>query len=225
MKILVVDDEKGFTEVIKDNLEAEHFEVDCAFSGEDALDLLKGNRYHLAILDIMMPGTSGIQVLKAMRKNNDGTPVIFLTARSEEADKVLGLGLGADDYITKPFSMAELLARIRTVLRRASPGSELASIKVGKCTVDFEKLTITRGARTEPMGRYETDLLRLLASEPGKVFTRDEILNRVWGMDAFPTNRTVDNYIVKLRQKLEQDPKKPRYILSVYGTGYKLATD
>ena len=225
MKILVVDDEKGFTEVISDHLKAEHFEADCASDGAEALDLLKGGRYHLVILDIMMPRVDGIQVLKTMRKNGDDTPVIFLTAKAEEEDKVRGLGLGADDYITKPFSMAELLARIRTVLRRASPGSELTSVKIGKSIVDFGKFTVTRGTRTESMSRYEIDTLRLFASEPGKVFSRDEILNRVWGMEAFPTNRTVDNYIVKLRQKLEANHREPRHIVSVYGSGYKLCVD
>jgi len=225
MKILVVDDEKGFTEVIGDSLKAEHFDVDRASGGAEALDLLKGNRYKLVILDIMMPGIDGLQVLKSMRKNKDDTPVIFLTARAEEEDKIKGLGLGADDYITKPFSMKELLARIRTILRRASPGSEIPSIKIGKNVVDFEKFTITRGSAVEEIGRFECDILRMLASEPGKIFSRDEILNRVWGMDNFPSNRTVDNYIVKLRQKLETDTREPRYVISVYGAGYKLNLD
>jgi DNA-binding response OmpR family regulator len=222
MKIMVVDDEKGFTEVIRDNLVAERFEVDCASSGKAALDLMKAARYHLLILDIMMPEMDGLQVLKTMRKNGDDTPVIFLTAKSADEDKVRGLGLGADDYLTKPFSMAELLARVRTVLRRATPGSELKTMKIGKYVVDFDKFTVACGSRTEPLGRYETEILRLLASSPGKVFSRDEILNKIWGMEAFPTNRTVDNYVVKLRQKLEKDPKNPKHIISVYGSGYKL---
>lgn len=222
MKILVVDDERGFTEIISDHLRAGNFEVDCANSGTAALDLFKGGKYHLAILDIMMPDLDGLQVLQKLRKSGDNTPVIFLTARAEEADKIKGLGLGADDYITKPFSMGELLARVRTVLRRAAPGSDINTLKIGRNIIDFEKLTVTRGGKTEEMRPYEADLLRLLASEPGKIFSRDEILNRVWGQDAFPTNRTVDNYIVKLRQKLEPDNKEPRYIISVYSAGYKL---
>ncbi|MBA4386730.1 MAG: DNA-binding response regulator [Verrucomicrobia bacterium] len=225
MKILVVDDERGFTEVISDHLRAEHFEVDCASGGAEALDLVKGTRYHLVVLDIMMPKVDGIKVLQTMRKNGDNTPVIFLTAKAEERDKISGLGLGADDYVTKPFSMAELLARIRTVLRRTMPGSEIATLKIGKNVIDFQKLTVTRGSRTEEMRPYEADIIRLLASEPGKVFSRDEILNRIWGMEAFPTNRTVDNYIVKLRQKIEPDASKPRYIVSVYSAGYKLCLE
>ena len=222
MKILVVDDEKGFTEVISDHLKAEHFEVDCASSGSDALDLLKGCRYNLIVLDIMMPKMDGIKVLQTMRNGGDDTPVIFLTAKAAETDRVKGLKTGADDYITKPFSMAELLERIRAILRRAAPGSEIRSLKIGKNVVDLDKLTITRSGRVEDIGHYEADLLRMLASKPGKVFSRDEILDKVWGAEAFPSNRTVDNYIVRLRQKLEPDTKEPRYIISVYGAGYKL---
>lgn len=222
MNILVVDDEPGFTEVIGDRLRAEHFDVDCASSGAEALDLLKGSHYHLVILDVMMPGMDGLRVLQTMRRRGDGTPVIFLTAKVEETDRVKGLKTGADDYVTKPFSMAELLERIRAVLRRTSPGSELQSLVIGKNVVDFDTLTITRAGRVESMGHYEANLLRLLASHPGKIFSRDEILNQVWGVDAFPTNRTVDNYIVKLRHKLEPGGKEPRHIISVYGAGYKL---
>lgn len=225
MKILVVDDEKGFTEVIGDHLKAEHFEVDCASNGIQALDLLKGSRYHLVVLDVMMPRMDGLRVLQTMRDNGDGTPIIFLTAKAEEMDKIKGLKVGADDYVTKPFSMAELLERIRAVLRRASPGSEIQSLRIGKNVVDFDKLTVTRAGRTESMGHYEANLLRLLASRPGKIFSREEILNQVWGMDAFPTNRTVDNYIVKLRQKLEPGDKEPHHVISVYGAGYKLSMD
>jgi len=222
MKILVVDDEKGFTEIISDHLKAEHFEADCASSGAEALDLLKGGRYNMVVLDIMMPKMDGISVLQTMRKSGDETPVIFLTAKAAETDRIKGLKTGADDYITKPFSMAELLERIRAILRRSAPGSDIRSMKIGKNIVDLEKLTITRGSRVEEIGHFEADLLRLLASKTGKVFSRDEILDKVWGAEAFPTNRTVDNYIVKLRQKLEPDAKEPRYIISVYGAGYKL---
>jgi DNA-binding response OmpR family regulator len=225
MRILVVDDEKGFTEVISDHLKAQHFETDCASNGAEALDMLKGAHYNLVVLDIMMPKVDGIKVLQTMRKNGNNTPVIFLTARTEERDKIHGLGLGADDYITKPFSMAELVARIRTVLRRTMPGSELTTLKIGKNAIDFEKLTVTRGTHIEPMRPYEADIIRLLASEPGKVFSRDEILDKIWGEKSFPTNRTVDNYIVKLRHKLEPDPEKPRYIVSVYSAGYKLCVE
>lgn len=225
MRILVVDDERGFTEVISDYLKAEHFDVDCASNGVEALDMLKGCRYHLMVLDIMMPKMDGIRVLQTIRAGGDDTPVIFLTAKADETDRIKGLKIGADDYVTKPFSMAELMERIRAVLRRAAPGSEINSLKIGKNTVDFDKFTIARGSKVESIGHYEASLLRLLASKPGKIFSRDEILDKIWGVDAFPTNRTVDNYIVKLRQKLEPGAKEPRHIISVYGAGYKLNVD
>jgi DNA-binding response OmpR family regulator len=225
MRILVVDDEKGFTEVISDYLKADRFEVDCASGGAEALDMLKGCRYHLIVLDIMMPGMDGIRVLQTMRNGGDDTPVIFLTAKAAETDRIKGLKTGADDYVTKPFSMAELMERIKAVLRRAAPGSDINSLKIGKNIVDFDKFTITRGNRVEAMGNYEASLLRLLASKPGKIFARDEILDKIWGVEAFPSNRTVDNYIVKLRQKLEPGAKEPHYIVSVYGAGYKLNAD
>lgn len=222
MRILVVDDERGFTELICERLVSEHFEADAAHNGVDALDKLKGKKYDLVVLDVMMPKMDGIQVLEAMRKAKDKTPVIFLTAKTEESDKVKGLRLGADDYVTKPFGMAELMERIKAVLRRSSPGSEMKTLAVGKAKVDFEKLTVTYAGKVEEISPFEANLLRLLASDLGKVFTRDEILDKVWGQDAFPTNRTVDNYIVKLRQKIEPDAEKPKYIITVYGAGYKL---
>ena len=138
-------------------------------------------------------------------------------------DKVKSLGLGADDYVVKPFGLMELLARVKSILRRTKPGSELHAFRVGEFVVDLTKLVIQKGGRVEEIGRYEADILRLLASDPGKIFSRDEILNEVWGIEAFPTNRTIDNYIVKLRQKIEQDPKNPQYLCSIYGVGYKLA--
>jgi len=222
LKILVVDDEKGFTDLIGEHLSAAGFEAVTASGGSEALDSLKGSHFDLVVLDVMMPDMDGLEVLEAMRKSHNRTPVIFLTAKAAEADRVKGLKNGADDYGTKPFSMAELLERIRAVLRRSLPGSDIQSISIGKKIVDFQKLVIVSGRKKEEMSPHEAGILRALASEPGKIFSRDEILDRIWGMEAFPTNRTVDNYIVKLRQKIEPDPGKPRYIHTVYGAGYKL---
>jgi DNA-binding response OmpR family regulator len=222
LKILVVDDEKGFTEIIGEHLAGAGFEVGTASGGAQALDMLKGAHYDLVVLDVMMPGIDGTAVLQSMRKSGDRTPVIFLTARAEEADRIKGLKTGADDYVTKPFSMGELLERIRAILRRSMPGSDTRSLKIGKSSVDFEKLLIVTGKEKKEMAPHEASILRLLASEPGRIFSRDEILDRIWGMEAFPSNRTVDNYIVKLRQKIEPDPGRPRYIHTVYGAGYKL---
>ncbi len=223
MKLLVVDDEKGFREALKDNLEQEGYSVDITAGGRAALDALKAERYALVVLDVMMPDMDGFSVLEELRKTDKKTPVIFLTARSLEEDKLQGLELGADDYLTKPFSVMELIARIRTVLRRTAPGSELGEMAFDRVKVDLAMMTVTADGCSEDLGRYEAEILRFLASEPGRVFSRDEILDQVWGLEAFPSNRTVDNYIVKIRQHIESDPRSPKHLVSVYGKGYKLA--
>ena len=222
MKLLVVDDEKAMANSIRDNLEFEGYAVDCAYGGQQALDSILKEKYSLVVLDVMMPDIDGFSVLSNLRKTNDRTPVIFLTARSTENDKLRGLGLGADDYITKPFSILELVARVKTVLNRTTPGSGITTLQLGKSTVHFDRMVIQSNGNNQELGRYEADILRLLASEPGRVFSRDEILDRVWGMEALPSNRTIDNYIVKLRQKIEKNPKQPKHLLSIYGKGYKL---
>ena len=147
------------------------------------------------------------------------------SARMAEADKLRGFGLGADDYIAKPFSIFELIARIKAVLGRTAPSSGTKTIQIGHAEISLVKMSIQRDEKKQELGRYETDILRLLASEIGRVFSRGEILDHVWGLEAFPTNRTIDNYMVKLRQKIESDPKNPKYLLSIYGKGYKLVTD
>ena len=222
MKLLVVDDEKEMANAIRDNLLFEGFETDCAYGGRQALDFLLKEKYSLVVLDVMMPDIDGFAVLTKLRDNNDRTPVIFLTARATEADKLHGLGLGADDYVAKPFSILELVARVKAVLNRTSPGSTIEMLQIGNTHIHLTKLTVELNGRTEGLGRFEADILRLLASEPGRVFSRDEILDQVWGLDSFPTNRTIDNYMVKLRQKIESDPKQPKHLLSIYGKGYKL---
>ncbi len=222
MKLLVVDDEKAMANSIRDNLEYEGFQVDCAYGGQQALDCLLMEKYGLVVLDVMMPDIDGFNVLSKLRATNNTTSVIFLTARSAEADKLQGLGLGADDYVVKPFSVLELVARVKAVLNRTAPGSNVDSLKIGDAIVDLSKLTIELADRKEELGRYEADILRLLGSDPGRVFSRDEILDQIWGLEAFPTNRTIDNYIVKLRQKIEPDPTQPKHLLSIYGKGYKL---
>jgi DNA-binding response OmpR family regulator len=222
VKVLVVDDEKALANSLKDNLEYEGYQVDCAYGGRRALDFLKADKYDLIVLDLMMPDLDGLAVLAALRQTGRQTPVLMLTARSAEIDKVKALGLGADDYVVKPFGLLELMARIKAILRRATPGSELQAFRVGESVVDLARLVIRKGGRVQELGRYEADILRLLASAPGKIFSRDEILKAVWGVAADQTNRTIDNYIVKLRQKIEPDPRNPQYLISVYRAGYKL---
>lgn len=225
MRILVVDDERSMADSLKDNLEFEGYSVDCAYGGEQALDCLKKDHYVLVILDVMMPDIDGFAVLEELQKAGKRTPVIMLTARSAEADKLRGLGLGADDYVTKPFSVMELIARVKAVLKRTSPGSDLKALHVGNAAVDFNRHTITTSGKQREIGRFEASILQLLASDPGKVFSRDEILDTIWGLNAYPSNRTIDNYIVKLRQKLGDNSKQPKHLMSVYGAGYKLLLD
>lgn len=225
MKLLVVDDERAMADAIRDNLEYEGYEVDCAYGGQQALARLLGDNYNLVVLDVMMPDLDGFTVLTRLRQGKDDTPVIFLTACSTETDKLRGLSLGADDYLVKPFSILELIARVKAVLHRTTPGSQLETLDLGAARVDLTHLTVSLNGREQELGRYEADILRLLASEPGRVFSRDEILDHVWGVDALPTNRTVDNYLVKLRQKIEPSPKHPRHLLTVYGKGYRLVAE
>lgn len=222
MKLLLVEDEPAMASTLRDNLVREGYEVDIANGGLCALDLLRGERYDLMILDVMMPDMNGFEVAEQMQRNCDTTPIIFLTARSADEDKLRGLGLGGDDYITKPFHLLEFLARVKVVLKRTLPGSTLELVKLGETTADLQRGEIHTPDAVHEIGRYEIAVLRLLASKPGKIFSRDEILDRIWGLEAYPSNRTVDNYVAKLRAKLEPDPKKPIFLLSEYGAGYKL---
>lgn len=222
ISILVVDDEKSMAEALKDNLEFEGYRVDVAHGGRQAVDCVKGARYHLVLLDVMMPDLDGFAALKEIRRIDPDLPVIFLTARASEAEKVKGFGLGGDDYVTKPFSIKELMARVKAVLKRHTPGSELKTFRLGSATIDLDRMTVERDGETHDICRYEAGILRLLVSKPGQVFSRDEILARIWGAEAYPSNRTVDNYIVRLRKKIESDPEKPAILISVYGAGYKI---
>jgi two-component system alkaline phosphatase synthesis response regulator PhoP len=178
------------------------------------------DRPELVLLDIMLPGMNGLDVCRELRRKGFEAPIIMLTAKAEEVDRVVGLEIGADDYVTKPFGIRELLARIRARLRRHVPGATV--LRLGPVEIDFDKHEATRaGKRTELTGK-EFDVLRLLARHRGEIVTRDRLLEEVWGYETYPTTRTVDNHILRLRQKLEEDPSNPRYILSIYGEGYKL---
>ncbi len=224
-KILIIEDEPSMRLGLKDNLEFESYQVELAIDGAEGLKKATSSNYDLIILDVMMPKMSGFDVCKAMRKAGIMTPIIFLTAKSEEIDKVLGLELGADDYLTKPFSLRELIARVKAILRR-SQGNGDASIKgevtIGGLTIDFNQFT----ARTEMgevrMSHKEFEILHYLAEHTNEVVSRYDLLNKVWGYDSQPTTRTVDNFILRLRQRIEENPNEPRHILTVHGVGYKL---
>jgi len=225
-KILIVEDEPSMRLGLKDNLEFESYQVELAMDGAEGLQKVTANKYDLVILDVMMPKMSGFDVCKAMRKNGDMTPVIFLTAKSEEIDKVLGLELGADDYMTKPFSLRELIARVKAILRRqVANGAEeglSGEHQVGKLTVDFGQYKAHNAEGNVKMSYKEFEILQYLLEHKNDVVSRYDLLNKVWGYDAQPTTRTVDNFILRLRQRIEENHNDPQYILTVHGVGYKL---
>ena len=223
--ILVVDDERPMREGLRDNLEFEGYAVDEAADGEAALDKMLHGDYRLVVLDVMMPKRSGFEVLREARAAGVATPVILLTAKAEEFDTVRGLEFGADDYVTKPFGLGELLARVKAVLRRAEAAQSArpmgGTIEVGRLRVDLASYQATRDGEPVPMTHLEVEVLRHFAARPGAVVSRDELLDEVWGSDVAPTARTVDNFVLKLRQKAEPDPSQPRHFLTVHGVGYK----
>jgi len=221
--ILVIEDEPQMLTGLRDNLEAEGYGVDSAADGKTGLQKITENSYDLIILDVMLPHMSGLDVLKKTRENGVRTPVIMLTARGEEIDKVLGLELGADDYITKPFSLRELLARVKAVLRRGEGGQgSQTRMALGDVTVDFSAYTAVKGNQSLTMTPKEFDVLKFLWQHRNNVVSRDQLLTNVWGYDESVSTRTVDNFIVRLRQKIETDPAHPRHIVTIHGTGYKL---
>ena len=221
--ILVIDDEPHITLGLKDALEFEGFRVVTASNGKDGVQLARQEHPHAILLDLMLPDVNGYQVCEDVRRFDAFVPIIMLTAKSQEADKIRGLDAGADDYVTKPFSVGELVARIRAIFRRTNRPSESATFSIGKLTVNVAAHTLERaGKQPETLSFYEVELLRMLYERAGQPVSREEILNKIWGVDANPTNRTIDNFIVKLRRKLEKHPDKPEHILTVYGFGYKL---
>lgn len=223
-RILVVEDEPHIALGLKDALEFEGFAVETAGKGKDGIALFKAARPDCLILDLMLPDANGYQVCEEVRRLDALVPIIMLTARAQEADKVRGLSVGADDYVTKPFSVNELVARIRAIFRRAALTPGVPEVfTIGEAEVNLSTQQVRRGKQVEPLSFYEVELLRLLHAKAGAPVSRDEILAKVWGLDATPTNRTVDNFVVKLRKKIEPSPDRPVHILTVYGTGYKLA--
>ncbi|MBP7508707.1 MAG: response regulator transcription factor [Prolixibacteraceae bacterium] len=222
-RILIIEDEQAMLAGLRDNLEFEGYTVLTADRGDTGLKLWQSEDYDLLILDVMLPGLSGFEVLKQGRKQNLKTPVILLTARGEELDKVLGLELGADDYITKPFSLRELLARIKAILRRSQGQSNQNSselIEIGKLKVSFKTLEAFDESGTVKMSHKEFEILHYLYKHTGMIVSRDDLLDSVWGNDYQPIARTVDNFILRLRQKVDQDDTN--HIVTVHGVGYKL---
>jgi DNA-binding response OmpR family regulator len=225
-KVLVVEDDPGILRTVADNLRFEQYEVITATDGETAYALHQSEQPDLIVLDLMLPRMSGLELCRKLRTEDVQVPVLMLTARGQEADRVRGLDLGGDDYVTKPFSVPELMARVRALLRRASgsPGGP-ATLAFGQVEIDFGRYTAQRCGRPVVMTRKEFALLRFLASRADTVATRDEILNKVWGMESYPITRTVDNHISSLRSKLETDPARPVHIQTVHGVGYRFVPD
>ena len=221
-RILVIEDEPQMLLGLRDNLELEGYEVLTASDGDEGLAKAISTTPDLVVLDITLPRKNGFDVLRGLRARAVAMPVIMLTARSEENDKVLGFELGADDYVTKPFSITELLARVRAVLRRAGGrSSELDTCRIGEVEIDFRLHHARRGDQRVDFTAREFDLLRYLVAHVGQVVTREQILNQVWGYEESPTTRTIDNFVAKLRQKIETSPREPEHILTVHGAGYK----
>jgi DNA-binding response OmpR family regulator len=222
--ILVIEDEPHIALGLSDALAFEGFQAIVAGTGEEGIRVARERCPDAILLDLMLPDINGYDVCQAIRSTDNRVPILMLTARSQEVDKIRGLDAGADDYVTKPFSVGELVARIRAMFRRvqrSSRGPEL--LRIGELSVNLQAHTIERGGVTEhSLSFYEVELLRLLAEKVGQPVARDEILTKIWGLEANPSNRTIDNFVVKLRKKLEQHPDKPQHILTVYGYGYKL---
>ena len=223
-QILVIEDEPDMQRGLRDNLEFEGYDVTVIGEGKKGLDSLVTGRFDLVLLDVMLPGMSGFDICKAARSQGVTIPIIMLTAKGEEVDKVLGLEFGADDYITKPFSVRELLARVKAVLRRTPTGVAITekNITIGLLEVNFESYTAGKKGKSISMSSKEFDILRYLWKHQKQVISRDDLLTNVWGYDESITSRTVDNFIVKLRKNIEKDPSHPKHIITVHGTGYKL---
>ena len=222
-KILLVEDEPGLILTLTDRLMSEGYEVEAASDGETGLQMATSKSFDLIVLDVMLPRKNGFDVCRDLRKQNVSTPILMLTARGETIDKVLGLKLGADDYLTKPFEVMELLARVEALLRRAPVETPVSTdvYRFGSIEVDFRRAEVRREGAPVELSALEFKLLQFFIEHRGAALTRDELLDEVWGYDSTPTTRTVDVHVAWLRQKLESNPRHPQFILTVHGFGYK----
>lgn len=222
-KILIIEDEEDLAKGLKLNLEDEGYRVDWASEGSEGLRKAFEDTPDLIILDVMLPKKNGLDICQELRQKNINIPIIMLTAKGEEVDKVVGLELGADDYMTKPFSIRELLARIKVQLRREKTKERMTykSFRFGDVEVDFVHFKVRRNEKDLKLTSLEVEILRYMIDRRGEVVTREDLLDKIWGYEKFPTTRTVDNHILKLRKKIEKDPSNPKHILSVYGGGYR----
>ena len=222
-RILIIEDEEDLIKGLKLNLADEGYEVDWATDGRQGLRKALDTNPDLILLDIMLPEMDGLEVCRELRRNNTAVPILMLTAKGGEVDKVVGLEMGADDYITKPFSIRELLARIKANIRRTAINEKPTPDKYssGDLEIDFVHFTVRQGGAKSELTSLEMEILKYFISRKGEVVTRTDLLDKVWGYDKYPTTRTIDNHILKLRKKIEQDPAHPKIILSLYGEGYR----
>jgi DNA-binding response OmpR family regulator len=221
-RILIVDDEPKIVRLVSDYLSNAGFAVVTARTGDEALMRARTDAPDLVVLDLGLPGLDGLDVTRALRRNGD-LPIIMLTARDDETDRVIGLELGADDYVTKPFSPRELVARVRAVLRRHAAGGETEILRVADLTLDLPRMRVTRGEQPVELTATEFGLLAFMARQPGRVFTRSQLLDAIHGVAFESYERAIDAHIKNIRRKLEPDPRSPRYLLTQYGVGYRLA--
>lgn len=222
LKVLVIEDDRKLHKVFERVLASEDFAVEFATDGAAGLAAFRAAPPVLVILDLKLPKLSGREVCREIRRESPSVPIIVVSATAEELDKVLSLELGADDYVTKPFSPKELLARVRAVLRRTQPASKVIDkYAFDDVAIDFAKMELTRNGRSVPMTPQEFKIVKYFAQNPERVISRDELLNEVWGYNCYPSTRTVDNHILKLRQKLEKEPMNPVHFRTVHGAGYK----
>lgn len=221
-KVLIIEDEPNMVLGLKDSCEYEGYEVAVARNGKEGLEKVSTEKPDIILLDVMLPVMSGIDVCRTLRTRGIETPILMLTARSQEIDKVIGLEVGADDYVTKPFSIKELLARIRAHLRRASKQLvDIESFTFGDVELNFKKYAARKGGQALELSAREFEILRYLIRRRGEIVTRDQLLDEVWGYRSTPVTRTVDNHIARLRQKIEQDPSEPQHIITVHRIGYR----
>lgn len=221
-RILIAEDEPDMAMGLKDNLQFEGYEVLVAVDGEKAVALARSDTPDLILLDVMMPKLDGLEVCRRIRESGSSVPIIMLTAKSQEIDIVRGLEAGADDYMVKPFKVRELLARIKVAMRHAGASPTLSKVlKIGNADVDLVKGKVSRGAEAFTLGHFEIEILKMLIENAEKPVERNKLLDVIWGLEASPTNRTVDNHIVSLRRKIEEDAKNPVHIITVHSIGYK----
>jgi two-component system alkaline phosphatase synthesis response regulator PhoP len=224
-KILIIEDEPGLVTTLRDRLRKHGYLVSAARDGETGLEMALRKPVDLILLDLMLPGQNGLTVCEKLRKTGSTAPILMLTARRQTKDKVAGLKAGGDDYLTKPFQMSELLARVKALLRRAATAPDMAPARhqFGSIAIDMRNTEVTRDGHVVPMSAKEFQLLRYFVEHPNITLSREELLREVWGYGEFPSTRTVDVHVAWLRQKLESSPKNPRFILTVVGFGYKFA--